>query len=63
MHKKILIAGAIFGALGVALGAFGAHGLQKLTQDEKILHGFQTDVPIPDLSCVRLARHRWDSCG
>ena len=44
MHKKILIAGAIFGALGVALGAFGAHGLQKLTQDEKILHSFQTGV-------------------
>ncbi len=42
MHKKILAAGAIFGALGVAAGAFGAHGLQKLTTDEKIIHGFQT---------------------
>ena len=44
MHKKFLVAGAFFGALGVALGAFGAHGLQRLTQDEKILHSFQTGV-------------------
>jgi uncharacterized membrane protein YgdD (TMEM256/DUF423 family) len=44
MHKNNLIAAAIFGGLAVALGAFGAHGLQKVTQDEKILHGFQTGV-------------------
>lgn len=44
MHRSFLIAGAIFGGLGVALGAFGAHGLQNITQDEKILHGFQTAV-------------------
>lgn len=44
MHKRFLIAGSIFAGLGVALGAFGAHGLQNLTQDEKILHGFQTAV-------------------
>lgn len=44
MHKKFLIAGALFGGLGVALGAFGAHGLEKMTQDAKILHGFQTGV-------------------
>ncbi len=36
--------GAIFGGLAVALGAFGAHGLEKITTDEKILHGFQTGV-------------------
>ncbi|MDU8884949.1 DUF423 domain-containing protein [Yeosuana sp. MJ-SS3] len=30
MNKKILIAGAIFGVLAVALGAFGAHGLKGL---------------------------------
>lgn len=28
----------------MALGAFGAHGLEKITDDEKILHGFQTGV-------------------
>lgn len=42
MQRTFLIAAAVFGALGVALGAFGAHGLEKLTTDEKILHGFQT---------------------
>ena len=44
MHRKFVIAGAILGALGVALGAFGAHGLQNLTSDEKILHSYQTGV-------------------
>lgn len=44
MLRKFAIAAAIFGGLGVILGAFGAHGLEKLTQDEKILHGFQTAV-------------------
>ena len=44
MHKSFLLAGAIFGGLGVALGAFGAHGLQNITSDEKIIHGFQTAV-------------------
>jgi uncharacterized membrane protein YgdD (TMEM256/DUF423 family) len=44
MHKNFLIAGALFGGFAVALGAFGAHGLQKITQDEKVLQGFQTGV-------------------
>lgn len=44
MHKNYLVAGAIFGALAVALGAFGAHGLESITSDEKVLHGFQTGV-------------------
>lgn len=44
MHKNYLIAAAIFGVLAVALGAFGAHGLEKITNDEKLLHGFQTGV-------------------
>jgi uncharacterized membrane protein YgdD (TMEM256/DUF423 family) len=44
MHKRFLTAGVIFGGLAVALGAFGAHGLEKLTSDEKILHGYQTGV-------------------
>lgn len=44
MHKNYLIAAAIFGGLAVALGAFGAHGLESITKDEKILHGFQTGV-------------------
>lgn len=44
MHKNILAAGAILGGAGVALGAFGAHGLQKLTSDASILHSYQTGV-------------------
>jgi uncharacterized membrane protein YgdD (TMEM256/DUF423 family) len=44
MNKNYVIAAAVFGGLGVALGAFGAHGLQGMTSDEKILHGFQTAV-------------------
>lgn len=44
MHKRFIITAAFFAGLGVALGAFGAHGLQKAITDEKILHGFQTAV-------------------
>jgi uncharacterized membrane protein YgdD (TMEM256/DUF423 family) len=42
MNRTFLIAASLFGALGVALGAFGAHGLKKITTDNDILHGFQT---------------------
>ncbi len=44
MHKNYLVAAAIFAGLAVALGAFGAHGLEKITTDSKILHGYQTGV-------------------
>ena len=44
MHKNFVAAAAIFGTFAVALGAFGAHGLEKITTDEKIIHGFQTGV-------------------
>jgi uncharacterized membrane protein YgdD (TMEM256/DUF423 family) len=44
MHKPFLTAGAIFGGLAIALGAFGAHGLERVTTDAKILHSFQTGV-------------------
>lgn len=44
MRKNYIIAAAIFGGLAVAFGAFGAHGLESITKDEKILHGFQTGV-------------------
>lgn len=44
MHRKYIAIAALLGAFGVALGAFGAHGLQKITTDEKILHGYQTGV-------------------
>jgi uncharacterized membrane protein YgdD (TMEM256/DUF423 family) len=44
MHRNYLVIGSLFGALAVALGAFGAHALQKVTSDEIIIHGFQTAV-------------------
>lgn len=44
MYKNLFITAAVFGGLAVAFGAFGAHGLESITADEKILHGFQTGV-------------------
>ena len=44
MNKK-LTGYACFGiALGITLGAFGAHGLKRLTSDTAILNAFQTGV-------------------
>lgn len=43
MHKTFLRTAAITGALGVALGAFGAHGLKKIL-DAEILSVFETAV-------------------
>ena len=42
MHRTWLAAAAILGAIGVMLGAFGAHGLEKLTADESILKTYDT---------------------
>ncbi|MBK6938460.1 MAG: DUF423 domain-containing protein [Chitinophagaceae bacterium] len=42
MHKKYIVTGAFLGGLAVALGAFGAHGLQKMTDDVKVIQNFQT---------------------
>lgn len=44
MHKNYIAFAALFGGLAVLLGAFGAHGLEDLTTDPKIIHGFQTGV-------------------
>ena len=44
MHKNYLVTGARLGALAVALGAFGAHGLQKIVSEEKIIQSFRTGV-------------------
>ncbi len=44
MHKKYIVAAAIFGGLAVGAGAFGAHALEAITSDVKILHSFQTGV-------------------
>ncbi|WP_338732654.1 DUF423 domain-containing protein [Mangrovimonas cancribranchiae] len=43
MNKSILVTAALFGLLAVVLGAFAAHGLQKLVTPEQI-DTFQTGV-------------------
>ncbi|GAA4294407.1 DUF423 domain-containing protein [Aestuariibaculum suncheonense] len=43
MNKRLLIAGAILGAISVMLGAFGAHGLKSLIESEAI-NTFETGV-------------------
>ncbi|MBW1295294.1 DUF423 domain-containing protein [Aquimarina litoralis] len=43
MNKTILITGASLALLSVVLGAFGAHGLEKLVDSENI-NSFETGV-------------------
>ena len=43
MHRKLLVIGAIFGALSVGLGAFAAHALRNLVSDIA-LGTFETGV-------------------
>lgn len=43
MNRKLLILGSIFGGTAVLLGAFGAHGLQKLV-DASAIASFETGV-------------------
>ncbi|WP_373057711.1 DUF423 domain-containing protein [Zunongwangia sp. H14] len=43
MNKKFLVAGAVFGLLGVVIGAFAAHGLRPLITTES-LQTFETGV-------------------
>jgi uncharacterized membrane protein YgdD (TMEM256/DUF423 family) len=43
MHKKFITTGALLGAIAVALGAFGAHGLKKIVPAETV-QTFQTAV-------------------
>ena len=42
MHKKFLATGAVLGGLAVLIGAYGAHGLERMTSDPKTLRGFET---------------------
>lgn len=43
MHKRFVSTGALLGAIAVALGAFGAHGLKKVVPAETV-QTFQTGV-------------------
>lgn len=37
MYKKAIVAGTLFAAIAVMLGAFGAHGLKNLVTPERLL--------------------------
>ncbi len=43
MNKRLLVTGSIFGFLGVLIGAFGAHGLEKILGPDE-LATFETGV-------------------
>lgn len=43
MQQEFITLGAIFGALSIILGAFGAHALKKIFNDEQIKN-FETGV-------------------
>ncbi|TAI47942.1 DUF423 domain-containing protein [Flagellimonas allohymeniacidonis] len=43
MKKTFLLAGAVLGLLAVLLGAFGAHGLEKIV-DKDAVESFETGV-------------------
>jgi len=43
MNKTIFLTGIIFGVIAVIIGAFGAHGLEKLL-DDRALNTFKTGV-------------------
>ncbi len=44
MHKLFLITGSVFGALGVIIGAFGAHAFKDLLETSGRLDTFETAV-------------------
>lgn len=43
MNRTILLTGTLFGLTGIILGAFGAHGLEKLVEP-KYVESFETGV-------------------
>ncbi|MCK5918651.1 MAG: DUF423 domain-containing protein [Cocleimonas sp.] len=42
--NKFLLLGSVFALLAVIIGAFGAHGLERIMIDEKMLARFNTGV-------------------
>ncbi|SDG88692.1 DUF423 domain-containing protein [Winogradskyella thalassocola] len=43
MNKRLLVTGSVLGILGIILGAFAAHGLEKLV-DSNAIKTFETGV-------------------
>lgn len=44
MNKRLVAYASIGIVFGIALGAFGAHGLRKVTEDPTIINSFKTGV-------------------
>jgi uncharacterized membrane protein YgdD (TMEM256/DUF423 family) len=44
MQKTVLIVACILGVLGVAIGAFGAHGLKPLLEQSQRMEAYETAV-------------------
>lgn len=53
--KISLLSAALFGALGVALGAFGAHGLKATLENRDMLHVWETAVLYQLVHAVAIA--------
>jgi uncharacterized membrane protein YgdD (TMEM256/DUF423 family) len=53
MHRKILILGLSFATLSVILGAFGAHALKSMVQEDK-LQIFETGVRYQFMHAIAL---------
>ena len=67
MHRKLLFLGALSGFIGVAAGAFGAHGLQERLSAE-LLAVYETGVRYElvhalALVLAGLAEDRWPGIG
>lgn len=67
MERIFLLAGSLLGGLGVALGAFGAHGLKGRLSPEDLAI-FETGVRYQmyhalALLAVAYAAHRWPEAG
>jgi len=54
MQKIFLLVGTIFGALGIGIGAFGAHALKKILLENQRLDVFETAVKYQFYHCFAL---------
>ncbi|PVH25357.1 DUF423 domain-containing protein [Sphingobacterium corticibacter] len=53
MQTTVLMAGAVFGFLGIVFGAFGAHALKKILSEEKVT-SFEVGVRYQMYSAITL---------
>lgn len=53
-HRVALLAGALLAGIGVAAGAFGAHGLNGLLTQRGMVHVWETGVHYQELHGVAL---------